>query len=371
VPIWATQFSALWAALQKVDTLQISEFKRNDEALLDYLGSIDPSLEKYHQWVDVKSLDTGRVRPIDETVCVGMPGNKRIQIERLIAQLPSAREQESWVEWCAGKGYLGRGIASLTGQHVTSLEWQSSLVKAGQSYSDSHSLDMQFYQQDVFDSNSTTLHVHGHNHCVALHACGDLHVELIRLASQRLPKSVSIAPCCYHLIRGDHYVPLSRVGKNTDLKLDRPALRVPLQQTVTGGARVSRHRQQEMSFRLGFDELLRAELSFNEQTTVPSIKKSLLDEGFQHFCEWAANKKSFELPCDVDFDYYLEKGTQRFWHMERLSLAQQLFQRPLEMWLALDKCLYLEEKGYEVKLTEFCSREVTPRNLLIQAEYPQ
>jgi hypothetical protein len=173
------------------------------------------------------------------------------------------------------------------------------------------------------------------------------------------------------LIRGDHYVPLSREGKNTDLKLDRPALRVPLQQTVTGGARVSRHRQQEMSFRLGFDELLRAELSFNEQTTVPSIKKSLLDEGFQHFCEWAANKKSFELPCDVDFEYYLEKGTQRFWHMERLSLAQQLFQRPLEMWLALDKCLYLEEIGYEVKLTEFCSREVTPRNLLIQAEYPQ
>lgn len=358
-------------ALQNLDTLQISEFKGSDEALLDFLGLIDPSLRDYYRWVSVELLDTDKIRPIDETMCVGMPGNKRIQIERLIAQLPSTREQESWVEWCAGKGYLGRGIASLTGQHVTSLEWQASLVKAGQLYSDSHGLDMQFYQQDVFDSESTVSHVHPHIHCVALHACGDLHVELIRLASQRFPKSVSIAPCCYHLIRGDHYVPMSSVGKDLDLTLDKSALRVPLQQTVTGGARVSRHRQQEMTFRLGFDELLRAELSFNEQTTVPSIKKSLLDEGFQYFVEWAANKKSVELPRDVDFKHYLEKGRQRFWHMERLSLAQQLFQRPLEMWLALDKCLYLGEIGYEVKLTEFCSREVTPRNLLIQAEYPK
>ncbi|EJG2245017.1 SAM-dependent methyltransferase, partial [Vibrio parahaemolyticus] len=39
----------------------------------------------------------------------------------------------------------------------------------------------------------------------------------------------------------------------------------------------------------------------------------------------------------------------------------------LEIWLALDKVLYLEERGYRVRLAEFCPKSVTPRNILICA----
>lgn len=54
--------------------------------------------------------------------------------------------------------------------------------------------------------------------------------------------------------------------------------------------------------------------------------------------------------------------------MERLSLIQQVFQRPLELWLVLDQALYLEENGYLVSVNEFCPEEDTPRNILIQAK---
>ena len=53
--------------------------------------------------------------------------------------------------------------------------------------------------------------------------------------------------------------------------------------------------------------------------------------------------------------------------MERLSLVQQPFRRSLEMWLVFDKALYLIERGYQVSLSTFCSKKVTPRNILIQA----
>jgi hypothetical protein len=53
--------------------------------------------------------------------------------------------------------------------------------------------------------------------------------------------------------------------------------------------------------------------------------------------------------------------------MERLSLVQQIFQRPLEMWLVYDRALFLQQHGYYVDLFTFCERRVTPRNLLIQA----
>lgn len=50
-----------------------------------------------------------------------------------------------------------------------------------------------------------------------------------------------------------------------------------------------------------------------------------------------------------------------------MSLIQLVFQRPLEIWLALDKALYLEERGYRARLLEFCAKSVTPRNILLCA----
>jgi hypothetical protein len=45
-----------------------------------------------------------------------------------------------------------------------------------------------------------------------------------------------------------------------------------------------------------------------------------------------------------------------------------LFRRPLELWLVLDRALYLQERGYEVKLGTFCAPTLTPRNVLLVAE---
>jgi hypothetical protein len=40
----------------------------------------------------------------------------------------------------------------------------------------------------------------------------------------------------------------------------------------------------------------------------------------------------------------------------------------LELWLAFDRARFLEQRGYRVRLSTFCPRTLTPRNLLIAAE---
>ena len=50
-----------------------------------------------------------------------------------------------------------------------------------------------------------------------------------------------------------------------------------------------------------------------------------------------------------------------------LDLVRHQFRRLLELWLVLDRALYLAEQGYRVEVGEFCSRELSPRNLLIDA----
>jgi hypothetical protein len=54
--------------------------------------------------------------------------------------------------------------------------------------------------------------------------------------------------------------------------------------------------------------------------------------------------------------------------VRNLELLRGLFRRPLELWLVLDRALFLQEQGYGVRLGTFCETPLTPRNLLILGE---
>ena len=61
-------------------------------------------------------------------------------------------------------------------------------------------------------------------------------------------------------------------------------------------------------------------------------------------------------------------GWQRLAQVRNLELVRGLFRRPLELWLVLDRALYLSENGYDVQLGAFCDRHLTPRNLMLLAQ---
>lgn len=99
------------------------------------------------------------------------------------------------------------------------------------------------------------------------------------------------------------------------------------------------------------------------------MKTQLLTQGtFTDFCHWAAERKQLVLQGPIDFEALEQAGRQRHLQIRQLELVCQLFRRPLELWLVLDRVLFLEEQGYQVSLHEFCARNLTPRNLLIQAQ---
>lgn len=280
-----------------------------------------------------------------------------------MAQLPV-------LEWCAGKGHLGRLIAKSADVPVVSLEWQQTLCDAGQAFADKWHLPQHFMCADAFNlpdemRAKTFLPV---QHAVALHACGDLHVELLQHVAKVGTQAVSISPCCYHLIQAKQYQPLSELAKGSGLRLSRQDLRLPLQQSVIASPAQQKLRHKEVAWRLGFDSLQRAVSGRSSYLPIPSLKQSQLSGGFADFCHWAANAKSVVLPEGVDYDYYLTKGIERQRLTRRVDLVAHLFREVLERWLLLDRVCYLHEQGYRVHLSTFCSHKITPRNALIYGE---
>lgn len=362
---WSSINPQLCTYLESLQPCDIERLKNDHGALIEALSPFVPQVTVLDTLNSLPQLSYQGLT-LDRGIDAGVPGRKLDQILSMGEAALTGHKGHEWLEWCSGKGFLGRILASKSQQKVTSLEYQAALCASGQVEADKQQLAMEFVQGDALSEDANRVFNHS-QHAVALHACGDLHVSLLtKGVAHRLP-AMTISPCCYHLIQDESYMALSTQAQASKIHLTKTELRIPLQETVTGGERVKRHRTQEMSYRLGYDLLLRQACGFTLYQPIPSIKKSQLGDGFKAFCLWASDVKGIDLP-EVDFDYFEQLGITRFWHMERLSLVQQLFRRSLELWLALDKGLYLEQNGYQVQINQFCSRESTPRNILIHAE---
>ena len=368
VSLWHEKHSKLSCFLEDLTDAQVEELKSDPQQLNQCLSDFIPKLDCAFKLNQLKRTQLEGLK-LDRSVTNGVPGRKLVQIASMGEAALKCHSGSEWLEWCSGKGFLGRVLADHSGQPVTSFEYQRTLCDVGQREADNLKLPMTFVQGDALSSEAKFI-LTKNQHAVALHACGDLHVSLIEKAVAAGLPALTLSPCCYHLTQDDKYQALSSYGQSSELKLSRSELRIALQETVTGGERVKRHRFLEMSYRLGLDLILREVLGHKDYLPIPSIKKSMLSEGFEVFCQWAADKKQLSLPKALAYDDFYSRGVERYWQMERLNLVQQPFRRSLEMWLVHDKALHLEEHGYQVSLATFCSEEVSPRNIFIHAVKP-
>ncbi|WP_460108002.1 methyltransferase [Pseudomonas sp. S3_H04] len=297
---------------------------------------------------------------------VDVPGRKWLQIEAFASRLSFASQPTHWLDWCSGKGHLGRRLLG-AGQQLTCVEYDPLLVASGQALSQRHHLHALHVEQDVLATAASAVLSSTHTP-VALHACGDLHVRLMQLASAAGCQQMAIAPCCYNRIERSEYQALSRAGSRSLLQLSLEDLALPMSETVTAGTRVRRQRDTSMARRLAFDLLQRQVRGADEYLPTPSLPSAWLDKPFADYCRDLAALKELSTIGSPDWSALEAAGWQRLAEVRNLELLRGLFRRPLELWLNLDRAVFLEEQGYAVRLGTFCAASLTPRNLLLLAE---
>ena len=373
-PLWKPRpFTTLrldWEAEHPALSAHLRQCSLSDaEANLDPQGVPAPFPHLARQAQQLSALgelpDTG-LPPAAHRLDVNVPGRKWQQIEAFSRRLNFRTQTHHWLDWCSGKGYLGRRLLQ-PGQQLTCLEYDAHLVSAGQALSDHHQLPATHVHQDVMAADSRR-HLGGDKSVVALHACGDLHVHLLRVASEQGCRHLAVAPCCYNRIQGEQYQPLSTAAQRSALQLSLLDLGLPLSETVTAGARVRHQRDCSMARRLGFDLLQRRQRQRDEYLPTPSLPVAWLAKPFEQYCRDLAEQRELELSINPDWDALEAEGWQRLAQVRNLERVRNLFRRPLEMWLVLDRALFLEEHGYAVRLGTFCDYPLTPRNLLLLAE---
>jgi hypothetical protein len=362
---WETSYPEL-AAWLRGRTLEDAESAHNQPALLNAPEPFASLAATSLTLSAVGELPAHSLQAAGHRLNVDVPGRKWQQIEAFASRLQFADAPMHWLDWCSGKGHLGRRLLG-TGQQLTCLEYDPALVASGQALSQRHQLHALHVEQDVL-ADSTACLLKAEHTPVALHACGDLHVRLIQLASATGCKQLAIAPCCYNRIKLPRYSPISSAAKACDLQLSLDDLALPMSETVTAGARVRRQRDTSMAWRLAFDLLQRQLRGVDEYLPTPSLPCTWLDKPFADYCHHLAQLKELSTIAPQDWSAWEAAGWQRLAQVRNLELLRGLFRRPLELWLVLDRALFLNENGYTVRLGTFCDTPLTPRNFLILAE---
>ncbi len=361
---WQAQHPALCQWLDSLDSDRITQLDGDFSALCDALTPFIPDASRL-QALCQSPYHAPVTGDYPATLSTRIPGRKWQQVIAFGAALPNTNTPV--LEWCSGKGHLGRLLAFSQNRQVDSVEINPALCLAGTQRAAQLNLPMRFHNLDALSEDGDAL-FQIDQQAVALHACGHLHTTLLRKAVTRGTKDIALSPCCYHLIPDPVYPPLSAAASASSLRLDRQDLQLPLQETVTAGLRERKQRRTELNWRLGFDLLQRAIRQSDHYLPVPNIRKSLLQTDFPTFCRWAAQQKDLSLPAGLDYRDYEQQGKQRSGTIDRIELVRHLFRLPLEYWLVSDRALYLEEHGYEVTLSRFCDKSLTPRNLLLQGK---
>jgi hypothetical protein len=314
-----------------------------------------------------------------------IPGRKQAQIEAYADALGQPRAP--LLEWCAGKGHLGRLLAHRWHWPVASLEIDATLCEAGEDLARHAHVDcMQHFIRADALARESARHIHG-RHAVALHACGDLHTRLIADAAAQASPAIDLAPCCYYRTVNERYRPFNP----SELELNHDDLRLAVTETVTASAKQRRQSRRALAWKLGWVELRKALTGNADYRTFPPVPEAWLRGDFAGFVERMNERTGLHLSGNhstpstppppagegcaaaqvggspAQLAHYEALGHTRAARMLRLQLLRLAFRRPLEIWLLMDMAVFLEKQGYAVDVRTFCPAALTPRNLLLSA----
>ena len=362
VPQWIDEQPTLASFVYSLDDNTVAAAQASDQVLLNTFKQIVPEL--YEEITRLIYLPAANGLPASEPPA-GVPGRKWAQIKAFTESIEHA--SMPFVEWCSGKGHLSRTLSKRYALPATALEYDLSLVSAGEALASKHNAPIHFVPIDVLRAEASDLLSPDH-HTVALHACGGLHHKLLRDSSFRRVGRISWSPCCYHKFIGPQFQTLSTQGRAAELALSIDELRNATRQATTAGHGERQQHARLRRWRLGFDQLQRQLRGIDTYLPTPPATALEPTESFVTFCQQLAAFHAIELPHHTDYSYFESVGAQRYHQVVREELVRSLFRRPLELWLVCDEMLYLEERGYRCRLLTFCDAANTPRNLFINAQ---
>lgn len=202
------------------------------------------------------------------------------------------------------------------------------------------------------------------NLTIGLHSCGDLSVEIIN-SILGTKNELILFGCCYHKIEKGLYQ--SQASSENKLSLSTNALHLASRSAKKIGKLEIEKRKIFKRHRYSLHYFMHD----NFQSVFKGIGNSGAKDYQKPFGLYAKSIKTYtELDkikeSELETFYELPKTIKIFKDNFNADIIRLLLGRLIELYIILDRALYLQEHGHDVLLTELFDRSLSPRNIMLE-----
>lgn len=355
----------------KLERHEGAEFLTHPELLAYY--------QRRQELIQVETAPKRAPMPTDRFTFLFMIPKKQYEIRQLAPHIDHFYRQqniEQLVDIGGGLGLLAQTLANYYGHQVTSVDLDARMQETGRDRNRKNlrpgrspvnyvnlKVDAQELRfQELLSANSMT---------VGLHTCGPLAVDQLRASSQRQVRSVINLGCCYHKIHDDAYQNISRFAReNAPLYLSQFALPLASRAHKKMSEEDREFKLKVKKFRYSIHFLLHDEYGIPEFLGLGNSPRKLYDGPFSAYAlEQLARAGITPKHTVNELDAYFHQSARQelIDQMVAAGILRDSMGRLLELYLLLDRAIYLEEEGYEVELLACFDEELSSRNIGIFA----
>lgn len=312
--------------------------------------------------------------------CLRMTEKKQ---QEIAAILPFIRDRikdhdlQRAVDIGGGAGHLARSIVSELSLPMVSIDRDEALQTLGRSLLDKQRMQegregLRFVSGEVLHHPQQDLDPHFEGSCLSLglHTCGPL--ALAHLYKSQTSRCLLNFGCCYDRMQAERDCQVSRFAKEHPLHWTSYALFLATRGRMRSLPELAMQ-ETVNSFRLALHLFLQAEGLSDGFITVGDAPKSAYSLSFAEYAEnrfhalGFANRFSRSRALAFVQEKSVQKAMREFF---LVNVLRNVFARPLELLILLDRVILLMEQGRTVSLLQFFDQKVSPRNLGIFADFP-
>lgn len=191
---------------------------------------------------------------------------------------------------------------------------------------------------------------------VGLHSCGDLSVHILK---SHTPQLLNIG-CCYHKLTKPHL----NLSKRARLDLSVEARTLAAKNKPQLSEQEIKMRNNLKPYRYSTHFFLQDHKT-KDYISLGNTHRDDFDKSFSEFYFKYVHQKYHD-SSEVLEDYFLSRSNQKnIQYAMALDEIRNQLARVIELYIILDRALYLEEQGRKVKLMALFDERISPRNLAI------
>jgi hypothetical protein len=320
--------------------------------------------------------------PLEAWAFHGIKKKKRHEIQKIVPFLKRVRDEKKFtnvVDIGGGVGHLSRVLSHYHQIPSISIDQNAEFQAIGmerlkkfrklEGAQDVTFMNLTFGK--AADKDELLKVFHPHSLSLGLHTCGPLANILINATIDYKTMGLLNFGCCYFKMNPEKDFPLSQYYiQNKFPKFNLYGLTLATRAHAETTFEAYQTKERVKSYRYALHLFLMKHFNNKYFTSVGECHISTYWKPFHFYI----TDKLRELGIVHSFsdqyfdDYYNDPELQHELRVMYLcNIIRWQLGRALEVYLQIDRCLYLEEKGFEVELLQFFDESLSPRNLGILA----